>query len=453
MKPTLRIAIVRSPTHQGQRLLQALSGTQQALWRVTCETESRRYSLSVGMPPQPEIHGALLLVDASEGVTLLFRRALWHAKRRGLSTMVALLVHHTSDEELFDLAEMELRDHLSTLGLAGDSLTVHRLVWGEPSQPKRIKALFESLDAEIPYFEPKASTPPQNEGQLLQILRRLAFRRNGADDIFSASLWSSLRTGKETQTPADDQWRIHSIFHQVIEGYFDDLPDLLQIARQYHQRDEWEYYYVPLDFLGFVGTWELAPFLCTFTNTEEFPYTPGEYICNGMRYWLYLFCAPILLDEFEAYRSSDILFIFPWAIQRILEEEDGSLLDSHWERHVPDEDMAEYQAAARLRYQELVERLGGAQALSLFAEKLSVRRCAELLLRCRQQRGFDSHLAELFSAQTGLPADTATVERLLASKEIEQFEVGKRYFFGRPLPDFSLEVLPEVWKQLPNRYK
>jgi hypothetical protein len=446
LKPTLSIAILRSPNHGARRLLKTLTGV--SAWSASYQTEARSYELTVGMPPSPEVHGVIVLVDASIGVTLLLRRALWHAKRRGVRHFVGLLLGEAS--ELFDLAALELRECLQATQLEGDSLSIIYSSLEALSDKSHHAALFDKLE-EIPFFALKKPTLRPDEKQILQSLKTLGLRRTGSERIFSEKRWKTLRRG-EAWAATSDQWRLHSILHQAVNGSFDDLPDLLTIAKDAYDTPNWPYYYVPFDLLGFLGTWELVPLLTTALTTESRPFTEGELICSGMSYWCYLSCVPILLEEFDANRSSDVLFIYPWAIRRILAGEEEEVLDSDWERYVPEEDMAAYHREANLRLKSLTERLQSRYALSLHAEPFSVRRVAEFLVRCRERKGFDAHLSQLFVAQTGLSPDAASLKTFLAN-EADRYQEGVRYFFGKPIPDFSREVADEVQSALLGRYQ
>lgn len=378
------------------------------------------------MPPGPEVHGALVLVDAAEGVTPILRRALWHARRRGVRHLVGLVACEVADDDLLHLAELDLRHALDALGFAADEVPLCRLAWPDAAAAGR--ELLGALELAVPHGPLRRDVPGADEAAIEAALRRIALFRNGSERVFSPQLWADLRRGRRTAGPADDRWRLHAILHQAVRGDFDDLPDLLTIAAAKRPVADWPYRDVPLDLLAHLGTWELAPLL---RGLE------GDEVCEAMSYWLCLACVPVLLDLFPGYRRSDHLFIFPWAIQRILEEEDGGALDSRWERHVPDDDLAEFTAEAERRHAALVERLGSPIALALHGEAFSVRRVAELLQSCRARHGYDGHLARLFFAQTGVPPDPASVARFLAGRADQLAPA--RHFLGRPIADFSRE--------------
>lgn len=433
VKPTLEIAVLRDPGHGARRLLQVLAGTATPAWRVRVATPIREYLLFAGMSPGPAVHGALVLVDAARGVTPLLRRALWFARRRGVAVLLGVVVCETADGELMDLAEADLRAVLDEYGLCGDELPLLRVVWSEAAAARA--ELLGALDERAAWTELRRDAPDPHEARVLPALRRVAFRRTGMHGFIDLELWNALRAGDVRAGEADDRWRLHVLLHQLVRGDFDDVPDLMTIAAAHRGVSEWELSCCALDVLGHVGTWELHGPLCRLHGAEYV--TPGESVCHGMNYWLTLAGVPTLLDRFEENRFSDVLFIFPWAIQRILEEPEGDGLGSQWERQVPESDFEEYAAEAMSRYKLLVAE-HGAHAAILRGAPFSVRRVAELLTSGRGRGRHVDDLAELFVAQTGLPADPLSVARFLA-RDADRFPVGVRHFFGRRLPDFAQE--------------
>lgn len=433
MKPTLELAILRSPGHGARRLLRTLAAGDADPWRARAETPSCRYEFFVGTPPGPEAHGALVLVDAAQGVTPMLRRALWHARRRGVRHLVGVFVCDVRDADLLELAELDLRHCLDEFGFTADEIPFCRLAWPEAAAARL--ELLGTIESAIPHGPLRRDTLAPNEQQIVDALHRCVFRRTGSRLLFWPELWRDLRGGVDSRRVADDRWRLHVILHHAVRGDFDDLPDLLPLAA-HHGTDDWQYRALSLDLLAHVGTWELAPLLRRFDGD----FTNAGDVCEGMSYWLYLACVPLLLDLFSVDRY--VLFRYSWAIQQILEEEHGDVLRNRWERQVSEADLKIFTAEAERRCGALVARLGSETAVVLHGEPFSGRRTAELLLSRAARGGFVDHLAALFVAQTGLSPDRDSVTRFLDSGEADR-RPPVRHFLGTPIADFSQAQIQE----------
>lgn len=405
-------------------------------WRALCESHTRRYDITVGMPPDGGVHGAIVLVCARYGISTGLKRALWHARLRGLRRFVVFLDTTEAEEELIDPAELELREHLSRLGFPGDDAQIVRGVVRKRSgeepdlAPGPMQALFEKMDE---VFQEEAPAPPRAEMLPLQerlepALRQVVFFRANSNVLLDRAQWQRLSRGEESG-PYDAKWRFLSILHQALSGYFDDVPDLITLSRE---ALSWQMRSVPLDLLAHIGTLELLDDLRGWIATD------GESFCNAVCYWGYLALAPSLIEAFAARAwPGALIFLFPWTIRRLLVDERSRTLESRWGRHISDQDMERYCAQARRYYEALKKSFGTDRVLVAHGEPFGVRRLGEILRACFRRRGFTGYQERWMTAQTGIVFTEELLERFLEDPKSARFQDGVRYFFEKPIPDFS----------------
>ena len=104
-----------------------------------------------------QMHGAILVVAATDGVMPQTREHILLAKQVGVPYIIVFLnkCDLVDDPELIDLVEMDVRDLLNKYGFPGDEVPVIRgsakkALEGDPEAEKQIMALMDAVDSYFP---------------------------------------------------------------------------------------------------------------------------------------------------------------------------------------------------------------------------------------------------------------------------------------------------------------
>jgi hypothetical protein len=408
MKPTIKIAVLRSPGHGARQWLQHLTQHHEAdCWRASFETETNIYDLTVGMPAISHPHAVLVIVDLKEGVTELLRRNLWHAQRRGIKHWFALLHSTGLDQDLFDVASLELREAFQAVGLAGNALTILAAGAEREALAETISLLYAAFDAQLVYQELETFAQPEEQYRLTRLIRKLFFYDPDVSGFWQDATWSSFCHGEAPALPADKLWRFHSILYQACCGYFDDVPDLVALAGGLYTR-------LVFELLGQVGTWELWPLVDRFLK-QRVSYDSGDQLFYAIRHWSYLSCVPKLLSITQISRATDMRGLIDDKLWQLLRAE-------RWEN-------------LALHYQNMQTSYSEQQLLFL-GKPFSIVEAAKHLLPQRRAVGFERNLVNLFMAQTGQLYDDRELNIFLQNRTAS-FQPERRYFNGSELPDYS----------------
>ncbi len=409
MKPTFKIALIRSPNHGARLWLKNLTQhNEQDSWRASFETEVNRYDFTVGMPPLSHPHAAIVLVDVKEGVTELLKRNLWHAKRRGIYDWFALLHNETNDEDLFDIASFELRECFQSVGLNGNALSIFTAT----PEDNQIKALYELLDSQLVYRQQEIFAQPEAQYRLARLVKRLFFYEIGASDLWQGALWSYFCRGEDAEVEADRLWKLHSILYQACCGYFDDVPDLLALLEGLRPYLDAIYFRVASEFLGYVGTRELLPLVKDFFAKERgYSFPKDALLFYAIRHWNYLSCVPVLRSLNDS-KARELINENIWQI----------LGGRAWE------DVPTLNNKIRAQFSE--------HQLLFFGRPFHMVEVAKKLLPKNMEGSDEQSLSNLFMAQTGQLYDDRELNIFLQNRT-HLFQPEKRYFNSHEIPDFS----------------
>jgi hypothetical protein len=417
MKPTLKIAMIRSPGHGARQWLQYVTQRNEPdCWRASFETEVNRYDFTIGMPPLSHPHAVLVLVDVKEGVTEILRRNLWHAKRRGIRHWFALLHHPNEDNDLFDVASLELRECMQSLGLDGNSLHIFTMTPEKTELAAKSAALYELFDAQLAYYDVEVFAQPDEQYRLMRLIRRLCFYETDTANLWRGTIWSYLCRGEEYPAQANRAWKLHSIMYQACCGYFDDVPDLLAVLDELRSYPDDSYFHVAFDLLGHIGTRELWPLIReAFEKKFRLLYSPDEFIFYAIRHWNYLSCVPRLRSLSRISRYSGAQELINDKIEQILGAK-------------PWEDAPEVYKRVRAQFSE--------HQLLFLGKPFSLVEAAKHLLPQNRSSSFERNLTSMFMAQTGQLYDDRELNIFLQNRAAS-FQPEKRYFNGYEIPDFS----------------
>ena len=408
MKPTIKLALVRSPGHGARRWLQHLTQhNEPECWRASFETETNLYDVTVGMPAISHPHAVLVIVDLREGVTELLKRNLWHAKRRGIKHWFALLHSEALDQDLFEVASLELREAFQSVGLEGNSLRVFAAGAASEGHAETISLLYEAFDEELIYQERETFAQPEEQHRLAKLMRKLFFYDPDVSGFWQGTTWSYFCRGEAPALPTDKLWRFHSILYQACCGYFDDIPDLVALAGGLHTR-------LAFELLGQVGTWELWPLIEEFLK-RRVSYDSGDQLFYAIRQWRYLSCVPKLLSITQISRATDMRSLIDDMLWQLLGVK-------------PWENRAQHYQNMQASYPP--------HQLLFFGKPFSIVEAAKHLLPQRRAVGFERNLTNLFMAQTGQLYDDRELNIFLQNRATS-FQPGRRYFNGSELPDYS----------------
>jgi hypothetical protein len=408
MKPTIKIALLRSPGHGARQWLQHLTQpNKHDEWRASFETQTNHYDLTIGMPAISHPHAALVIVNSKEGVTELLKRNLWHAQRRQVKHWFALIHSDAPTPDLFDLATLELRECLQSVGLEGDSLRVFCAPPDRVGLSEVISSLYAALDAEVIYQEQEVFAQLEEQYPLTRLIRKLFFYDPDVTGFWQEETWSAFCRGEAPAVPAERLWRFHSILYQACCGYFDDVPDLVALAGGLHTR-------LAFELLGQVGTWELWPLVESFLK-QRVSYDSGDQLFYAIRHWSYLSCVPKLMSIEQISRAT--------GMRSLIDDKLWQLLGAK-----PWEGLTQYYQSAQASYLP--------QQLLFFGKPFSIVEAVRHLLPQRRAVGFERNLTNLFMAQTGQLYDDRQLNIFLQNRATS-FQPGRRYFNGSELPDYS----------------